>query len=396
MEDKKNILILCQVKFWQRDSGSCMILEKGIREFPADKKYLALTFRVSKKLRKKLADEYQLTRVFCLISPKTIFIRMLRGVFFVLHIKCPYFLLKPFRFSKIEKEKFRKKCQKLDVSILQVEYIWYSDLASEVIKKTNILTIIETHDIQSSFTSCLMEMYGRVKNFVTVQEEIQIYNRFDAVLALSTSDYRYYKKVCKTNVFYVPPFTFDQNFSFLQKKQHKDLNIGYIAGSSDFNLSSILWFINNVFHNLKNGTCRLNVYGKIGESLRKKSLAGNIIIHGYVPNVREVYEQNDIMINTTFQAGGIKIKNLEALSYSTPILTTPMGIRGLEGAIKYHAAFVGNKPDEFRKIISFLLMNPKEITKSAYGAYLFIKENFSSSIYSEYYQNLFRLKNHEN
>jgi hypothetical protein len=390
-------VMLCQFKFWQNDSGSCMVIQKALNSFPAKKKQLVLTFKVKKELAEDLKKKYGLEEVVCLVPTKTIIIRFIRSVFYRLHLRTPYSLLRPFKVSNHTQNRFLQLCRKYQADAVQVEYLWYSDIAAKVLREKSIVTSLETHDVQSQFTANIMATDDRTKSLVTPEDEYMILDKFDAVLAVSTSDYSFLKGQLKTHVYYVPPLSVNDDYQPLEKNKHKGLHLCFIAGFSNFNFSSITWFIDNVFLKLKTGDYILNVYGKICDSLQEKySKVPNIHLNGYVSKISDVYAENDMAVNSTFQTGGIKAKNLEALYYATPILTTTLGIRGLEKTVDTKAAFVCDKPEDYLKVLEDFACHPEKIKESSKAAFDYIKDFYSDENYESYYQSLAEIARNKN
>jgi glycosyltransferase involved in cell wall biosynthesis len=92
---------------------------------------------------------------------------------------------------------------------------------------------------------------------------------------------------------------------------------------------------------------------------RVKSLANdkNIIVTGYVEDLRDWYEKASVAIAPMRFVAGMQNKILEAMSMSLPVVTTPYGNEGINGQ-NGEEIFVEDEPDHFaRRIVQILRDN---------------------------------------
>ena len=377
---------ICQVAFWEKNAGNCFVVDHDIKNFPAKHKYVILTIDVPKETLKKVKEEYQLDDIFCFVPKKILLQRGIRKVMYDMKLPIPYSMLRPYKYSKKAKKFIYDYCKSKGAEVIQCEYIWHADLLDFVFQDKSTTALLDTHDVQSNFTSCLKKNFGRVKNFVKEKDEIKIIKKFDYVLSVSHNDQEYFAKYLENGKHscYLPVTTVKEGYSFFEKERHEKFSIGFLAGLSDFNLDAITWFVKNVFTKLPEPSKYvLNVYGSVCKGLDTYK-ADNIILHGFVKDPADIYKANDMMVNTTFQIGGIKIKCVESLYYNTPVLTTPMGARGLEGALARGGLFSFSEPNEF---ISFLeSMDEEKLTKAREACFISMKEDFSDNMITDFYQ----------
>ena len=104
---------------------------------------------------------------------------------------------------------------------------------------------------------------------------------------------------------------------------------------------------------------------------------------GFRENLEEIYREADIVINPVLFGGGLKIKNVEALCYSKPLVTTSAGADGLEEGIN-KAFLVCDSAESMIEDISIIIENPEKRTELANAAYEFSKRTFGEDkIYRE-------------
>jgi glycosyltransferase involved in cell wall biosynthesis len=85
---------------------------------------------------------------------------------------------------------------------------------------------------------------------------------------------------------------------------------------------------------------------------------GAVMIHGFVPDLAPVFERSWLFVAPLFSGGGIKIKILEALGRGMPVLTTPIGLDGIDAPVG-EAVGCAKEPMDFIQECSRLLSRPE-------------------------------------
>jgi len=94
------------------------------------------------------------------------------------------------------------------------------------------------------------------------------------------------------------------------------------------------------------GAFQVNVVGS-GDSTGVAHLAsGEVHLAGQVADVRPWYEDCNAVIVPLRVAGGTRVRILEAFSYSRPVVTTTIGLEGIDAAPDQHV-LVANTPEDF-------------------------------------------------
>ena len=104
--------------------------------------------------------------------------------------------------------------------------------------------------------------------------------------------------------------------------------------------------------------------------------------------MKEAYCDADIVINPVFLGGGLKIKNVEALCYGKPLVTTTVGAEGLEQGID-KAFFVCDSAENMVAKLSELIEKPQLRLDISQKAHEFARENFDEDrVYQDLYAEL--------
>lgn len=271
-------------------------------------------------------------------------------------------------------EKFKHFIKNKFFDIVLIEYIELS-IVLEYLPETTI-TMLDTHDIVyyriESFNTFNVEYDGTI---LSKQEELNIYKCYDYIILIQKRDFENIAKEIDTaNLLLVP------HPAILEKKEicKQAKNVGYIASSYVPNIDALNWFVNNVWDNIyKKHDLVLNVYGNVhhGFPSELNMIDNNIIFHGFIDDLEKVYDNLDIIVNPIRCGAGLKIKNVEALGYGIPLITTTHGASGIEdGASK--AFLIADSPEEY--LLAFDHIEDYNLRKQiSNNAFEYAKCNFS-------------------
>jgi len=143
------------------------------------------------------------------------------------------------------------------------------------------------------------------------------------------------------------------------------------------NKKGALWFLNNVWSDIKKEFPEAKFF-IVGKNPSKEILAykdKDVIITGYVEDIRPWLEQAEISIVPIFFGGGVRIKILEAMAMGKPIISTSLGAEGI-GVFHGKEIFIADNKKEFIEGIKLLFgdegvrqklsKNAKDLIKSKY------------------------------
>lgn len=104
----------------------------------------------------------------------------------------------------------------------------------------------------------------------------------------------------------------------------------------------------------KNLNVKLWVVGrKIPDEIKKMG-SGNVVFDENAPDTSKVYEKSDILIAPIIVGGGTSFKILEAMTTGVAVVTTDLGIEGIEAKDKEHF-LLGNNPDSIAENVITLI-----------------------------------------
>jgi glycosyltransferase involved in cell wall biosynthesis len=115
--------------------------------------------------------------------------------------------------------------------------------------------------------------------------------------------------------------------TFLEVKE-KEYSVAMLGTWSwDANRKGLEWFVDSVLPSLNNN---IDVHvGGVGAEWVKDQYE-NVIYHGFVDDAQEFLSKSKCIIVPSTSGSGIQIKTLDAISTGVPVVTTSIGVRGID------------------------------------------------------------------
>ena len=159
------------------------------------------------------------------------------------------------------------------------------------------------------------------------------------------------------------------------------------------NENAVLNFINNIYPRIKSQINDVVFYvigGGVTERLKGYE-SKDIRFTGRVEDVREYLQKCKVFVCPMTFGSGIKTKNLEAMSFSMPVVTTSVGAENIN-AKNGEDWFVEDDNDKFAHKVCEILSDSELEKKIGTKAREFILENFSWNVAREQFEKLLRDK----
>ncbi len=213
------------------------------------------------------------------------------------------------------------------------------------------------------------------------QYTIDILPKVDRLLTISSSDHLWIKKsglIKLDNVQYQPVGIKNTKATINHSRVAVGkLHIGFIGAMDwDPNVNGLDWFMSNVWqpHFENQATVLLHLAGR-NYPLGKYTHIAGIIEHGEVPDVDQFLDIIDVLIAPLFIGSGVRIKILEAMSAGKAVVSTSIGISGID-ITNGKEAVIADQISEFIDAINDLGQNDSRLSTLKENAKLFINANY--------------------
>lgn len=206
------------------------------------------------------------------------------------------------------------------------------------------------------------------------------WQKTDRLVAVSETDKKtMLSLIPKTNVDVIPNGVDVDYFNlkkFENSKEKRILFVGNFKWLQNVEAAEIL--VNKLWPRInKSENIKLWIVGKSIPSFVKEAGKAdkNILFTESIPDIRDAYKKSYLMLVPLYGPGGTRLKVLEALASSLPVVSTKIGVEGL--GIKYNEhALVGESLDDLVKITNKLLIDRKLAKRVGKNGFDFVKTNY--------------------
>lgn len=236
-------------------------------------------------------------------------------------------------------EKMGLLCRDGRVDILQCENAYMSRYLPPGIKMASVLTEHEVLSVSFYERAKLQDSWGRklilylraIKKF---WQEKNWYMKFNKVIVFSQHDKEVIDKLYNTGQTEVIPLGIDLRDYPPPPPEQRIYDIAFVGNfSHSSNADAALYFCREILPLIKNRAPDVSVVlagANPPASIKKLAQSNkNILVTGYVEDIRPWYYKSRIFIAPLRYGTGMRVKILEALAAGTPVISTPVGARGI-------------------------------------------------------------------
>ncbi len=234
-----------------------------------------------------------------------------------------------------------------------VEYMFISKVLECF--DSSVRKIIDTHDVFTNRHRHYLEQNQKPQWFSTSKlGEAKACNRADVVLAIQDKEKDFYLNISRSNVETVGHLVAVQDKPFINSNSHKLL---FVASDNAINIEGINYFLDKIFPEVQKKVVavEVNLVGSVCKGVKERAGLRKL---GFVDDLKKAYEEADIIINPVSYNTGLSIKNLEALGYAKPLVTSKVGTEGLEAGMGV-AYRVADSTQEFIDHLVEILLDEK-------------------------------------
>ncbi len=141
------------------------------------------------------------------------------------------------------------------------------------------------------------------------------------------------------------------------------------------NADGIRWFMNEVFPLIRQQIpdATLTIIGKNPPKdflEQEQKHPGTIKVTGYVPELAPYFEDSAVIVVPVRAGGGMRVRILEAFAYGMPVVTTSIGLEGIEAVCDMDVLVADEPPDFARKVCGLLENGSEEERLAKNGRHL--------------------------
>lgn len=325
-------------------------------------------------------------------------INLFRGIFTTFPFQTEYF------FTRKNKKAIEAVIDdfKPDIVVCQLirmsKYLNSIDNVPKVIDYVDVLS--KGLELRKSKASFLTRPIINIEHKRVLRYEAEVSNQFDGILIITENDKNSLPIYDKSSVKVVPNGVLTDYF-IANQTVPKDIDLLFVGNMSyPPNVDAVIFFTENIFPLIikEKPHCKFYIVGSSPNIRIKKLASQNVIVTGWVEDIRPFYNRAKVFIAPMQLGTGLQNKILEAMSMSLPAVISSHAAKGISANPDVNI-FISDSTKEFADKV-FELLNDEKLAKDVGNkARKFVENNYDwekigvdLNSYFEKIVNIFNLK----
>ncbi|MFX0133918.1 MAG: glycosyltransferase family 4 protein [Candidatus Hodarchaeota archaeon] len=286
-------------------------------------------------------------------------------------------------------EEINKFLSKVSVDVIHCDTISLAEYVKNIL---NIPKTLNHHNIESHMMlrrakkeeNLLKKLYFYMEGIKLKKYEKKICPLFDLNFVVSDLDKEHLLSNVLSLKIEIIPNGVDTNYFIPRNGKIISHNVVFAGRMNSYpNEDAVIYFLREIWPILKREmpNASFTIAGR-NPTLNIKKLIRNdstILLTGYVDDIRLFIQQADIYVCPIRDGGGTRLKLLDAMAMSKAIVSTSIGIEGLDLINEKHV-LVADDPDSFVSQLLRLYDNPDLKEYLGRNARQLVEQNFSWGI----------------
>lgn len=305
------------------------------------------------------------------------------------------FSRKSYHISRFESKAFKTKLiellEKEHYDTILLETLYLTPYVSTLRKYSRAKIIMRSHNLEYEIWERMLKNMtfnlGKIYLIYLVRKlkryELKHLNDYDYLVTVTQRDLSNFVKLGFAKKGMVIPIGIDtDDYKAVEVEAGKATRISFI-GSLDWmpNMEGISWFLSHVWdkYSEKLEGVELHVAGRNTPDSFRKNIRERMLIHGEVPDANAFISSCPVMIVPLFSGSGMRVKILEAMALERVVITTSLGLEGIQAKHK-EQVLIANTANDFVEQLSFCRDNPEAVRIMGKKARRLIKNKYDNKI----------------
>lgn len=255
-----------------------------------------------------------------------------------------------------------KQIEKGKYSVIFIDNSIYGNLIKKIKKSfPNIAVLAYYHDVKAVLGREWRKkapFYRKIIYQAMIQNEKLTQKNSDVNIVLNPREeklyYRAYGRKPEQMLSVYMDVILGENYIQTKREKESPLRLLFVGGYYRPNVEGILWFTERVLPSLID-KIELVIAGNNMEKLQeKRKFPDQVTIKGFVPDLKSLYSNADVVISPLFEGGGMKVKMAEAMGYGKIII----------GSDESYQGYRENIPEEYWEKFFYRANNAQEFIES--------------------------------
>ena len=272
--------------------------------------------------------------------------------------------------------------------IIQLEGLYLTPYLKTIRQHCQTPVVLRSHNIEfeiwerlaSSCDNPIKKIYLKFLANRMKKYELAYLNQYDALVSISEKDLRQYQNFgikipCMNMVSGV-----DTQKLQIDRSQSKFPGIFHL-GALDWmpNQEALLWFTEKIWPKVRklHQDLEFEIVGRNQPDDFEIKSTHSVKVIGEVPSAVDYMNSRTIMVVPLLSGSGMRIKIMEAMALGKTIITTSVGLEGID-AVDGEQVLVANTVEEFEAAISNCLKDPSFCHRIGENAAIFVREQYDN------------------
>ncbi len=291
--------------------------------------------------------------------------------------------------------------QNQEFDIIQLETLYLAPYIPVIRKHSNAPVVLRAHNVEHEIWEriarhtptgpkkwYLQHLAEKLKRY-----EVSCLNNIDLLVAISERDLKNFKQLGCRKPGFVTPIGIDaKNYQPDFRSIKKEPALAFI-GSLDWmpNREGLIWFLHNIWPGLlqRFPKLQLHIAGRNTPDWLEKKQIPNVTFHGEVEDAPTFLNQYPIMIVPLLSGSGMRAKILEGMALGKAILTTKLGLEGIDAQHKKEVWVADDLPDYLQFFDHLESVGLNEIQAMGTRAKTFVEGRYDSDHIARQLMHLF-------
>ncbi|MBI1321548.1 MAG: glycosyltransferase [Candidatus Hydrogenedens sp.] len=375
---EKRLLIALEVPFWVPDSGAARRISGLLTVLNRAGHDLAVFYpgRLGQAERSQIASLYPTLSIFTpgLLAVAWRGVRRRLGGSGMNESALPASIRRPW--VRERRNAFLGGIRTFRPQVVLVEYAYLSYLVETIAAAPGPrpTLILDTLDVLSARAQRFHAAGRRANPDITEADESLVLDLYDALIAIQQEEAEELRRLAPGTPVIMAPFAHDA--TPLPVRDANSPRLLFVGGAAEHNLHALAWFLHSVWPALRQRVPGLecHIAGAVCDA--RPAVPDGVVMTGRFDSVETVYREADIVINPVQMGSGLKIKNIEAMAFGRPLVTTPLGAEGL-GTGAGEAFVIAESPEDWIQALAALAESEETRQRMAAAAAAYVDAHFS-------------------
>ena len=286
-------------------------------------------------------------------------------------------------------EKLTALLQQESFEVVQLESVYLAPYIPIIRQYSSALIVLRAHNVEHEIWErvatngpplkkwYLQQITPRLKKY-----EVENLNNYDLVVGITARDVERFRQLGLHQPTIVTPIGLDcRDYRPDYTSFQRPLSLSFI-GSLDWmpNQEGLKWFLDRVWTPLlapQFPKLTFHIAGRTAPDWLRRLRMERVHFHGEVLSAPDFINQHSVMVVPLLSGGGMRAKILEGMAVGKAVLSTRIGMEGIE-ARHQQEALLADTPEEFAAALRYCRDQPDWLAAMGHRAQAFCAENYDN------------------